>query len=248
MASSTRPDFTSRILKHERFIVAAGIAALIGLSWWFLLDGGGLGDHSAMAMPGMAPPPLTALTLMWWLMMMAMMLPSAAPAILLYARVRSLRGGEVAQTWIFAGGYLAVWLLFSLFAAVLQQLLTGPSMALDSALAQGSVLLAAGLYQLTSLKAACLRQCRSPAQFISRHWRPGAVGATRLGILHGAYCVGCCWLLMALLFVGGVMNLAWVALLAIIVAAEKLLPQGRMLARVSGSLLVAWGGLILAAG
>ncbi|HET7708487.1 MAG TPA: DUF2182 domain-containing protein [Sphingomicrobium sp.] len=220
--------------------MAAIVAALIGLSWWFLINGGGLGDHSAMAMPGMAPP-LPALVLMWWLMMMAMMLPSAAPAILLYARVRGTRGGDVAQTWIFAAGYLAIWLLFSLIAAVAQQVLTGPSMALDSALAQGIVLVAAGIYQLTPLKAACLRQCRSPAHFISRHWRAGALGAARLGTLHGAYCVGCCWLLMAVLFVGGVMNFAWIALLTALVAAEKLVPGGDVLGRAAGVGFIAWG-------
>jgi predicted metal-binding membrane protein len=249
MASSTPPDLTSQILKHERPIVAGGIVLLVALSWWFLATGAGIGDHSSgsMAMPGMAPPPLSALVLMWWLMMVAMMLPSAAPAILLYARVRSIRSrdGDVAASWIFLLGYLAVWLGFSVLAAIAQQVLTGPSMAVAGSALPGALLIAAGLYQLSPIKSACLRQCRSPAQFISRHWRAGPVGAARLGVLHGAYCVGCCWLLMALLFVGGVMNFAWIAALTLIVGAEKLLPRGEWIARLAGLGLIAWGGWLL---
>ena len=241
MASSIRPpDLSSRILRHERWLVAAGIALLVALSWWFLAAGAGI-DHAGH-MTGMQPP-LGALVLMWWLMMVAMMLPSAAPAVLLYGRVRQVRGGDsaVAQTWVFLAGYLAVWLLFSLLAAGLQRLLTGPAMALEAPGVASAVLIAAGLYQLSPLKSACLRQCRSPAQFISRHWRPGAAGAVRLGILHGAYCVGCCWMLMALLFVGGVMNFAWIAALTLIVGAEKLLPHGQWISRFAGVALIAWG-------
>src|SRR6185503_4654064 len=150
-----------------------------------------------------------ALLLMWWLMMAAMMLPSAAPAILLYARVRHIRGrdSDIADTSVFVAGYLAVWLLFSVAAALAQRLATGSSMALDNRLAEGAVLLAAGLYQLSPVKDACLGECRSPAAFISRHWRPGRQGAVLLGFRHGVYCLGCCWMLMALLFVGGIMNL-----------------------------------------
>ena len=199
-----------------------------------------------MDMPGMQPP-LSALILMWWLMMVAMMLPSAAPAVLLYARVRTSRdgGSAVAQTWVFLAGYLAVWLLFSVIAAVAQTLLTGRSMALGDARVASALLILAGLYQLSPLKGACLRQCRSPAQFISRHWQPGVAGAVRLGVLHGAYCVGCCWLLMALLFVGGVMNFAWIAALTLIVAVEKMVPRGEWLSRAAGIALIAWGGLRL---
>ncbi len=210
------------------------VVLLAGLAWAFLARG--------MPMHAMAPP-LTALVTMWWLMMLAMMLPSATPAILLYAQVRRARGGDAAigQTWLFLGGYLALWLLFSILAAVTQSMLTGPSMALRSNPAQSALLIAAGLYQLSPFKLACLSECRSPGQFISRHWRPGRQGAVRLGLLHGAYCVGCCWMLMALLFVGGVMNLLWVVGLTILVAAEKLVPGGTLLSRISGSALILWG-------
>jgi predicted metal-binding membrane protein len=180
---------------------------------------------------------------MWWLMMLAMMLPSATPAILLYARVRKARSGDaaIAQTWVFMAGYLAVWLLFSIAAALFQSLVAQSSMTLQSGGAQIAVLFLAGLYQLSPFKSACIGQCRSPGQFISRHWRPGLAGAVRLGVLHGAYCVGCCWMLMMLLFVGGVMSLLWVIGLTILVAGEKLLPPQVPLSKISGIGLLLWG-------
>jgi len=199
-------------------------------------------------MATMRQPPFGALVVMWWLMMVAMMLPSAAPAVLLYSRVREMRNGDpaIAQTWIFLAGYLAVWLLFSIAAAIAQMLLVSPWMGLGSRFSQGAVLLAAGLYQLSPLKSACVRQCRSPAEFISRHWRAGWRGAVRLGLEHGAYCLGCCWMLMALLFVGGVMNLLWVVGLTLIVAVEKLLPSGPQVGRLAGVALAGWGVVKLA--
>jgi predicted metal-binding membrane protein len=188
-------------------------------------------------------PPLTVLITMWWLMMLAMMLPSAAPALLLYARVRHARRSEahVGQTWLFLAGYMAVWLVFSIAAALAQSAVTDSSMILRSEAARSAVLVVAGLYQLSPLKSACVSQCRSPGKFISRHWRPGWDGAMRLGMIHGAYCVGCCWMLMALLFVGGVMNLVWVIGLTMLVASEKLLPGGLLIQKVSGSVLILWG-------
>jgi len=244
---SSAPDLISRALRHERAIVAGGVALLAALSWWLIARGAGVGHAGGMG--GLHPPPLAALVLMWWLMMTAMMLPSAAPAILLYARVREQRKvmEAIAQSWVFLAGYLGVWLVFSIAAASMQRLLTGPSMALDNRAADGALLITAGVYQLSPLKSACLRQCRSPAAFLSRHWRPGWDGAARLGFLHGAYCVGCCWLLMALLFVGGVMNLLWVVALTLIVAVEKLVPHGPFLGRAAGAALVAWGLMRIAA-
>ena len=234
------PDLTSRILRHERLIVAGGIALLAALCWWFVLSGAGMDG----GMAGMRAPPFAAVLLMWWLMMAAMMLPSAAPAILIHARVRQSRSRDsaVAHSGLFLTGYLLLWLLFSVIAAVAQRFLTGPSMTLEDRVAEGGLLIAAGLYQLSPLKSACLGECRSPTQFLSRHWRPGWTGALRLGLLHGAYCVGCCWVLMLLLFVGGVMSLPWVVALAAIVAAEKLVPHGPMLGRILGVALILWGG------
>ena len=240
MASSA-PDLTSRILRHERLVVAGGVGLLALVSWLFVLGGAGMDDAGGMAR--MPTPPLGAIILMWWVMMAAMMLPSATPAILLYGRVREMRNRDfdIAQSWVFLAGYLAVWLSFSLVAASAQWLLTGRSMALAGRWGAGAVLLLAGLYQLSPLKAACVSECRSPAQFISRHWRSGWRGAVRLGVLHGAYCVGCCWMLMALLFVGGVMNLLWIVAVTALVAIEKLAPRGPLFGKAAGVAMIAWG-------
>jgi predicted metal-binding membrane protein len=231
---SSAADLTAKVLRHERAVIASTVALLAALGWAYLLRD--------MPMHGMEPP-LTALIAMWWLMMLAMMLPAATPAILLYARVRRARSGDavIGQTWVFVAGYLAVWLAFSIAAALMQSAFADSSMRLSGSLATSLLLILAGAYQLSPFKSACLSQCRTPAQFISRHWRPGWDGAIRLGVLHGAYCVGCCWLLMALLFVGGVMNLLWVIGLTVLVAAEKLMPAGQLLPRISGIALIAWG-------
>jgi predicted metal-binding membrane protein len=191
---------------------------------------------------------------MWWIMMIAMMTPSATPIILLYAHVYRhalLQGqkvqGKVAPTGAFAAGYLLVWLGFAAAAATLQWgleragLVSTIMMGSQSRLLSGAVLITAGLYQLSPLKNICLAQCRTPASFLSRYWRPRAMGALRLGAMHGGYCVGCCWLLMALLFVGGVMNLTWIAALAILVLIEKVLPPGQWVGRVVGIALIVWG-------
>jgi predicted metal-binding membrane protein len=151
-----------------------------------------------------------------------------------------------------AAGYLAVWGAFSLAATLAQGgleaagLLAPGTMAAAAPMLAGGLLPAAGLYQLTPLKRACLRRCRSPVAFLAAHWRPGAAGAFRLGLAHGAYCVGCCWFLMALLFVGGVMNPLWIGAIALYVLAEKLAPRGRLLSRASGLLLAGWGVATLA--
>lgn len=195
---------------------------------------------------------------MWWAMMIAMMTPSAAPAILLYARVHqhALATGQdqrqLAPAAAFATGYLLVWLGFSIAAALLQWglehagLIAMMGMGSQSRWLSAAILIAAGLHQLTPLKQACLAHCRAPGAFLARHWRPNASGALRLGVLHGAYCLGCCWLLMALLFVGGVMNLVWIALLALLVLAEKAFPPGPWVARAAGVVLILWGVATLA--
>ena len=199
-------------------------------------------------------PAFAIIVLMWAAMMVAMMSPSAAPALLLYARAQQrAKPDEQPPTGAFVLGYLLCWLGFAIVAAGLQMALEGAAalsdmtMALHGKTLSAAVMIAAGLYQLSPFKNACLGRCRSPAQFLSRHYRPGAAGALRLGLLHGAYCVGCCWLLMALLFVGGVMNLLWVAGLTLLVAAEKLLPRGTLIAHVAGVAMIGWGvGRLLA--
>ncbi len=196
-----------------------------------------------MASPSDSAAYLTSAFVMWFLMMVAMMLPSAAPMILLYsalARRAEARGAVLAPTSVFAGAYLAVWGGFSALAALAQWLLVRSgtvsdiSLALGSRRVGGAFLIAAGLYQATLLKRACLQNCRSPMAFLVRWWRPGVAGAARLGFAHGVYCLGCCAMLMALLFVFGVMNLVWVAALAVLVLAEKALPHGSRIAVAAG--------------
>lgn len=236
---SSAPDPTRHLLSYDRAIVAGAIAALVALSWLYLAGSAGM-DASMHAMQS---PPLGALVVMWWLMMLAMMLPSATPAILLYGRVREVRGdaATVAPTWLFLGAYLSAWLLFSLVAASAQHLLISPSMALESRSATTTLLVVAGAYQLSPLKMVCLRQCRSPVEFLTRHWQPGVIGAIRLGIMHGTYCIGCCWMLMGLLFVGGVMNFVWIVALTLIVGIERLAPRGDWFGRGAGVALIGWG-------
>jgi len=244
------------LLRRERAIVAAGLAALCLLAWAYIWRGAGMGMSTAgMAMPH---PGWALVVAMWWLMMIAMMLPSAAPFILLHARVLrraqggALAGSAYAPSAFLLAGYLAVWLGFSLAATAIQQwlgetgLLSPATLGSNSAGLSAAVLAAAGVYQLSPLKRACLHHCRSPVDFLTRHWRPGWSGAVRLGLWHGAYCVGCCWILMGLLFVGGVMNVAWIAALTLFVLAEKLAPGGEAIGKITGVLLLAWAGASLA--
>ncbi|MGF1552433.1 MAG: DUF2182 domain-containing protein [Paracoccaceae bacterium] len=188
---------------------------------------------------------------MWWVMMVAMMVPAAAPTILLYARTvrRQVARGRMsgrAGTGAFLGGYLAAWLGFSVAAAGLQLgleaagLLRPMLMSGNDARFAAAVLAAAGLWQLSPLKAVCLAHCRSPADWLSRHWRPGPAGAFRMGVEHGVFCVGCCWALMALLFVGGVMNVVWIAALTLLVAVEKIAPAGPFVGYAVAALLLLW--------
>jgi predicted metal-binding membrane protein len=201
---------------------------------------------------------LRVVVLMWWIMMIAMMTPSAAPLVLLYGRVARHHaagdppaGAAIAPAAFLAVGYLLVWLLFSVAAATVQALLqpagliSGMMLWSKTAALSATVLAAAGLYQLSPLKQSCLQHCRAPAQFLVSHWRPGRTGALLLGMRHGAYCVGCCWLLMALLLVGGVMNLAWIVVLTLFVLVEKLAPSGATIGRWSGALLLVWAAATL---
>lgn len=236
------PTGAERLVARNQIVTLAGLAVLVLLSWIYLVAGAGMEPMAGMAMA----PDFPLIVAMWWAMMIAMMIPAAAPVILLHARVHRQAHDEPPPSAAFLGGYLACWLGFSLAAAALQLVVTEPlSMAIDGRTAAGVLLIAAGLYQLSPWKDACLGRCRSPAQFLTRHYRPGAAGAARLGLIHGAFCVGCCWLLMGLLFVVGVMNLAWVAALTLLVAAEKMLPGGHWIARIAGVALIGWGAILL---
>jgi predicted metal-binding membrane protein len=190
------------------------------------------------------------LFLMWAVMMMAMMLPSAMPMILLQAAVvRKIGNGRsfAVSLGVFVGGYVVVWTLFSIAATALQAwleylALLSPMMVSKSPQLGGLILVAAGVYQVTPMKDVCLKHCQTPMAFVAAHWRPGVGGAFRMGLHHGLFCVGCCWLLMALLFVGGIMNLLWIAALAAFVLLEKIAIPGTRTGRaISGLCLMAAG-------
>lgn len=257
------PAFGAVLARH-RLISLVALAVLILVAWGWLLSGAGMGmAPTASLLPaGLAEDPMLAMMMpgdmpwtaaqfvvtfaMWWVMMIAMMLPSAAPMVLLYARAAPASTRPATES--FTLGYLLVWGFFSLTATLAQWRLATMAMLSPMAMATSSrplaaaLLIGAGAYQISPWKDACLRQCRNPAQFLSRHYRPGWTGAFRMGMIHGAWCVGCCWMLMTLLFVGGTMNLAWIALLTLLVALEKLLPWGRMVSVAAGMgcILLAW--------
>lgn len=234
--------------KRDRVVVLATLAAVVALAWAYLLAGAG------MAMPAVWTPGYAVLMFfMWWVMMVAMMLPSAAPVILLFATVNRRErntGRPYVATSVFAFGYLAAWAGFSLLAILLQwgfeyTGVLSPMLGATNETFGGILLLAAGAYQLTPIKHACLRHCRTPLAFLGTHWRPGTFGALRMGLVHGAFCIGCCWFLMGLLFFGGVMNLYWVAGVALIVLSEKTIPAGHWLGYGVGmALLVCGAGMV----
>ena len=256
------------LLRRDRLIVGTALAALIVAAWLYLL-------HLTSAMSGMAMPDMPtmpgmamsamhpwswvevgALVVMWSVMMIAMMTPAAAPMILMFATIhrrRSAEGRPAVPTAIFVLGYLVVWTIYSVVAALAQAglhaaALVSPAMAATSPLLAGSLLVAAGVFQWTPLKRACLAACRSPLSFLMTGWREGRAGAFVMGLRHGRYCLACCWALMALLFVAGVMNLLWVAAIAVAVLIEKVVPRGDVVGRLAGVALVAAGVLLFARG
>jgi predicted metal-binding membrane protein len=214
-------------------------------------------DMPGMEMSSMATPQLQEWThitilllfVMWAVMMIAMMVPSATPVVFAFLQVnqgRKAANRPFVPVTTFLLGYLAVWTAFSAVATLAQwglhkAALLSPAMAATSPVLNGVLLIAAGIFQWTPLKLACLKGCRSPLSFLMSEWREGAAGAFVMGLKHGAYCVGCCWVLMALLFVAGVMNLLWVAVIALFVMAEKMLPKGELIARISGVALILAG-------
>jgi predicted metal-binding membrane protein len=247
------------LTRREKGLALGSLAAVTALAWLYLLwEAARMGSMQMAAMAPAEPwsPSGLLLTfLMWAVMMVGMMLPSAAPMLLLYgavARKNAERGVVLASVWVFAAGYLLVWTGFSLLATILQAalqnaaLLSG-SMTSASPLLSGSLLVLAGLYQWLPAKAACLKRCRSPLQFLLTRWRPDRIGGLRMGAEHGLFCLGCCWALMTLLFAVGVMNLVWVAVIAGFVFVEKLLPAPRLTTLAAGALLIAAGTYLLAA-
>ena len=248
------------LIRRDRVITGAGLAALAILAWLSLIRmGDQMGGMEMETMPGMPMPVAWGaghflLTfLMWAVMMVAMMVPTASPMILTFATINRRRAASSAvavPTAIFLGGYLVIWSGFSLGATALQWALQSAALLAPATLTVtpfvgGVLLIAAGLYQITPLKYACLARCQSPLGFILAEWREGARGAFVMGVRHGAFCVGCCWALMALLFFAGVMNLLWVAAIAAFVLVEKLTPPGRLVSWTAGAVLLAWGAWVL---
>ncbi len=248
------------VLRRDRAIVTVGLVGVAALGWAYLLyladDMSSMSMSADIAMPstetwGMVD--LALLFVMWVVMMVAMMVPSASPLILMVASVnrkRRERADPLVPTGLFLAGYLLVWTAFSAVATGAQwglhtAALLSPGMVGTSPVLGGVLLLAAGIFQFTSLKQACLSHCRSPVGFVLGHWREGRGGALRMGIEHGLFCVGCCWVLMALLLVAGVMNLLWVAVISLFVLAEKVLAKGELVGRLGGAAMLTAGVALL---
>ena len=260
-APTSTPSALEQALRRDRAVVVAGILLIAVIAWAYTVyvsENGlrmGMGDGMSM---GMAMADMRSwsvadfglMFLMWAVMMVAMMSPSAAPMLLMFAalnRKRREREAPYVSTGIFLAGYVVVWTAFAAAATLgnwgLHQasLLSSMMGEATSGYLGGALLLAAGVFQWSPLKYACLKQCRTPMGFLMTSWREGPRGALRMGLDHGAYCLGCCWALMLLLFVLGIMNLVWIAALAVFVLAEKVAPKAEWVSRATGVLLVAWG-------
>lgn len=239
--------------RRDRVVALSSLLGVAVIAWLYLW-------WDAVRMSSMSMPDVPAAQvwsvewllptfIMWTIMMVGMMLPSAAPAIMLYGSVvkkNRARGAMLPPLWLFTAGYLAAWTAFSLVVTLLQATLQAgglmsPMMASGSRWLNGTLLIAAGVYQWLPAKDACLEKCRDPLQLFLFRWRPGSSGAFWMGLEHGAFCTGCCWALMLLLFTAGVMNLLWVAAIAGYVLVEKLLPAGKWTGRMAGAGLAAAG-------
>ncbi len=254
------------VLKRDRAIILTALSAVMIFAWVYTLAGAGM-EMSTFEMTVMAgrlgeivmPPAIWSPThagmvfVMWWVMLIAMMTPGATHTVLLYAgtnRQRRDPANAYGSAGLFLFGYLTIWALFSLSATALQWTLEQASLmssAMSTANAKlaGGVFIAAGLYQFTGVKQACLKHCRHPLPIFTSHWRDGLTGAFRMGLAHGAFCLGSCWLLIALLFVGGIMNVIWITGLALYVMLEKVNRFGRTLSVMFGSALACWGIFVL---
>jgi predicted metal-binding membrane protein len=252
------------VVQRDRLTVSVALAGIAGVAWFYLIfeterfATTGICHCAAMAISGpnlaaWAPQTLVPLFLMWAEMMVAMMLPAVAPLVLLFSKVarsRADRGEPYVPTVFFISGYFVVWSVFSLGAAIAQWILHGatllsPQMATKSSILCGLLFVGAGMFQFSPLKNVCLNHCRSPLTFLMTEWRNGRTGAFLMGWKHGLFCTACCWLLMLLLFAVGVMNLLWIALLALFALSERVAPRRWCLAQLSGLVLVAFGTWLL---
>jgi predicted metal-binding membrane protein len=237
---------------RERRNAIAALAALSVIGWALILWS--VTNMSSPLVALMMPmdtnwdfSEIIAVWLMWAVMMGAMMLPSAVPMLVTYQRVASKLAPQIhgSHRW-FLAAYLLTWALFSVVTSLLQwgfqhADVLSHMLKLHGSLVGGCILIAAGAFQLTPLKSACLQKCRTPMGFLLTDWRPGHLGAFQMGLKHGQYCIGCCWALMMILFVSGVMSLTTIAVLSLIVAVEKIAPKGELFSKFGGVLLLAWG-------
>src|SRR5438045_4850356 len=256
---------SAALFRRDRLILGGGLLIVALLAWaWLIAEAhrmnvSGVCECMRMKMTGpdnsaWPAATLAPLFLMWSVMMIAMMLPSALPMVLTFAAVtrnRQRLGRPYVPMSIFVLGYVVMWCVFSALATLGQwwlhrHALLSSSMMSTSGWLGGMLLLGAGIFQFTPLKQACLTHCRGPLEFIMTRWREGSGGAFRMGLEHGAFCTGCCWALMALLFVAGVMNILWIAALTVLVCLEKMLPARARINLVTGVLLAVWGICVLA--
>ena len=249
-----------RAVTYDRWLVLGSLLLVAGACWAWIVPmardmyGDMTGASAWMMTPSWNAAHLALLFAMWTAMMLGMMLPSAAPTLLIYGMVARRSDGATdaaLRVHLFAGGYLVAWTAFSAVAALAQRAFTAadllsPMMEVRAPLAGGAMLIAAGIYQLTPFKRACLATCQSPAAFLVKYWRAGRVGAFRIGLRHGWYCLGCCWALMLLLFAGGVMNLAVIIGLTVFLLIEKLMPPVLQGGRFSGVVLAVAGAYMIA--
>lgn len=249
----------SSLPRRDTLAVLFSLTAITLLAWGYLIDMAG--DMTTMSSTAnmMSVHPWTGrefgfMFLMWAIMMVGMMVPTAIPMTLTYAGVARKANAQqtpIAPTAVFVTGYLVIWTVFSVAATTAQwgldqAALLSPMLVTTSPTIGGTLLITAGLYQLTPFKQACLTKCRGPIHFLAYHWRPGTIGALRMGVEHGLFCLGCCWILMGLLFLGGVMNLMWIAAITLFVLLEKVLPFGPQGGRISGIAMIVVGVVVIA--
>jgi len=243
--------------RRDLLTIVCSLMGVTVLAWMYLFSvAGDMSGAGMLGVPAWDGSYFVMMFLMWSIMMVGMMLPSIVPTVLVYSAVaRNTRkqGRIAAPTMVFVLGYIVLWILFSVAATGAQWglselALLSPSMMSNSSWLTASLLIAAGLYQWLPIKNQCLSHCQSPIQFISTHWAAGTTGALKMGIQHGVFCLGCCWVLMLLLFVGGVMNLIWITMLAIFILLEKVLPFGAATGRWLGVILILGGVLAAVVG
>ncbi len=246
-----------QILKRDRAIVAVGLSGVTAIAWIYMFNmAGGMVSvdqgtrlFGSPHMHAWNPVNLVLLFSMWAVMMIAMMIPSESPIVLMFTAINRERRRQrqpFVSTGAFLLGYLAAWTMFSALVTLTQwglhaATLLSRTMVLNSSSLGGALLFVAGIFQWTRLKYACLSRCRSPLGFLMTEWREGTSGAFIMGLKHGAYCIGCCWLLMGLMFVAGVMNLLWMVIITVFVFLEKVVPGGFWISRIAGLLLIVWG-------